>query len=259
MRLAFTIPMAVIGGCFLPGTLLRGAVDYGKEIKPMLASACVQCHGGTLQKGGLRLDTAASALKGGDAGAAITPRDGAQSLLVQVLEEGHGDIPQMPYKRAPLGSEQISLIKEWIDEGAPAPAHEAPSIWRHWAFTAPVRPEPPVVAKAGYRRQNPIDAFINAALAKQNITPSPEADRITLIRRVSLDLVGLPPSIAEVDAFVSDSRGQTLTKRSWSTCWSRRFMAIAGAAGGLTRRSMRTRSDSASTRRVPSGRNATGW
>lgn len=188
--------------------MLCGAVDYEKEIKPLLTSACVQCHGATMQKGGLRLDTAAAAVRGGDAGEALTPHDAARSLLVDVLKEGHGDIPQMPYKRAPLAPEQVSLIADWINEGAKAPAHETPGVWRHWAFVPPARPNPPAVKDAQARIRNPIDAFITAALEKQKIAASPDAERATLIRRVSLDLTGLPPSVAEVDAFVKDDRPQ---------------------------------------------------
>ena len=185
---------------------LPGAVDYEKEIKPLLTTACVQCHGSTLQKGNLRLDTAANAIKGGDAGAAIAPRAAKKSLLIEVLQVGHDDIPQMPYKRAPLAPEQVSLIAQWINEGAKAPANEKPSVWRHWAFVPPVRTQPPVVMDAQARIRNPIDAFVTAMLEKQNIAPSPVADRATLIRRVSLDLTGLPPSMAEVEAFVKDDR-----------------------------------------------------
>src|SRR6187200_3401775 len=82
-------------------------VDYSKEIKPLFATTCVQCHGENQSKGGLRLDTAAGAMKGGDAGAVIKAGDAASSLLVQLLKGGHGEIPQMPFKRNPLTGEQV--------------------------------------------------------------------------------------------------------------------------------------------------------
>ena len=178
------------------------AVDYLGEIKPVFATACVQCHDAGKQKGGLRLDTAAEAVKGGDSGASIVVRKADESLLVQLLNGAHGDIAQMPYKRNPLTVEQVNLVKQWINEGAKAPAAEVPSKWTHWAFIAPKRPRVP--EGATYKALNPIDAFIGARLDKEGIKPSPFARRETLIRRVSLDLTGLPPSVREVDAFVND-------------------------------------------------------
>ena len=179
------------------------AVDYLREIKPLFATACVQCHDATKAKGGLRLDTAAALMKGGDSGASIVIGKADESLLLQILNGPHGDIPQMPYKRNPLTVEQVGVVKQWINEGAKAPATEEPSKWTHWAFVAPRRPA--VAETSKYKSQNPIDAFINTRLEQEGIAPSPPAARETLIRRVSLDLTGLPPTVREVDAFVNDA------------------------------------------------------
>jgi len=169
------------------------AVDYTTQIKPLIQQHCVKCHGATTQKSQLRLDTAAAARTGGKRGSALP------ELLVQVISGTHAEIPQMPYKRGPLDSAQIALVRQWIAEGAKAPVDEMPSDDRHWAFIAPVKaPLPP------NGPTHPIDAFIHANLAKAGLTPSPPASRETLIRRLHLDLTGLPPTPAEVAAFIKN-------------------------------------------------------
>ena len=196
---------AVIGTLSLSATALVAApVDYVKEIQPLLAQHCYQCHGATQPKHGLRLDTAAFAIKGGQSGAAIKPGKSSDSLLVQVISGTHKDITRMPYKKPPLSDAHIALVRRWIDEGAKAPANEVPGSKVHWAFLTPKRPMVPRIQNPESRIQNSIDAFIRARLAKEQLTPSPEADRVTLIRRLALDLLGLPPMPAEVDAFVND-------------------------------------------------------
>ena len=175
------------------------AVDYEREVKPLLASACVQCHGAANPKGKLRLDTAAATLKGGNAGASVIAGKADQSLLLKLLQGAHDELPQMPYKRNPLAPEQVEIIRQWINEGAQAPAGEIPSEWTHWSFVPPKRAALPAQGLG-----HPIDGFIDTALAKQQITPSPRAEAATLIRRLSLDVTGLPPSVAEVDAFTAE-------------------------------------------------------
>ena len=174
-----------------------GAADYLRDVKPLLAEHCYRCHGASQQKHGLRLDTAAFVLKGGEHGPAIKPGRSAESLLVQVTEGTHPDLTRMPYKKPALTAGQISLLKAWVDAGASAPPNELPETARHWSFVPPTRPTIPTT-------RHPIDTFILARLDRENITPSPEADRTTLIRRLSLDLLGLPPTPAEVDEFLGD-------------------------------------------------------
>ncbi|MSU48384.1 MAG: DUF1553 domain-containing protein [Opitutus sp.] len=191
------------------GLLLGGvgpalAVDYVKDVKPLLAATCYKCHGATQQKGGLRVDTAAFMFEGGDTGPSLKRGASGASLLLKVVRGEHEEIARMPYKKPPLTQAQIALLATWIDEGAAAPANEEPGSSRHWAFVPPSRPAVPKIDKSQFEIRHPIDAFIRARLQRENLQPSPEADRVTLIRRLSLDLVGLPPTIAEVDAFVQD-------------------------------------------------------
>ncbi len=187
----------------------RGEVTYLTEIKPLLTRNCVGCHGADQHKGGLRLDTAAGALAGGGMGPAIIARKADDSLLIQVVKGTHDDLPRMPYRKAPLAEAEIARLRQWIDEGAAAPASEAPGRQVHWAFVPPVRPPVPHPAIERTRAdavRNPIDAFIAARLEQEHLAPSPTADPVTLIRRLYLDLIGLPPSPEQVDAFVTDPR-----------------------------------------------------
>ncbi|MEW6305082.1 MAG: PSD1 and planctomycete cytochrome C domain-containing protein [Verrucomicrobiota bacterium] len=197
-------------------TIQAAPVDYLKEVKPILAHSCYKCHGAAEQKGELRLDTAAYALKGGDTGPAITPGKGAESLLVKAVKGTAPDMKRMPLKMPALSDDQIDLIARWIDEGAKAPSHEEPEklyagAENHWSFKAPQRPEAPMTKLQGWVR-NPIDNFILARLEKEGIKPSPQADRVTLIRRLSLDLTGLPPTIQQIDEFLADKSGDAYDK-----------------------------------------------
>ena len=210
---------------FFASVSANGAVDYAREIKPLIATACVQCHGATNQKGDLLLDTASNMLKGGEKGFVVKSGDSAQSLLIQLINGPHDDTPQMPYKRNALTGEQIALITNWINEGAKAPADEVPSVWTHWAFIKPVKAALP-------EGKNPVDAFINARLEKEHIEPSPRAELTTIIRRISIDLTGLPPSPREVDAFIESANrnpqsaieslvDDLLSRQSYGERWGR--------------------------------------
>jgi hypothetical protein len=140
----------------------------------------------------------------------------------------------MPYKKTPLPDAQIETLARWIDEGAKAPADEAPESVKHWAFVAPVRAPVPEVKQSGWPR-NDIDRFILARLEQKKIKPSPPADRVTLIRRVSLDLIGLPPTPAEADAFVNDQRADAyeqlvdrlLASPHYGERWARHWLDVA--------------------------------
>ncbi|MEW5980313.1 MAG: PSD1 and planctomycete cytochrome C domain-containing protein [Acidobacteriota bacterium] len=178
------------------------AVDYQTQVKVLLAEHCYKCHGPSQQMGGLRLDTVAFALAGGKRGPGMTPRDSSNSLILNaVLGEAPG-VPRMPLGSPSLSEEQVRILKTWIDEGAQGPADETAKEDKHWSFIPPVRPTVPTVKLKTWVR-NPIDAFVLARLEEENVRPSAEADPYTVIRRVSLDLTGLPPSIEETDAFVT--------------------------------------------------------
>ncbi|HEY6167643.1 MAG TPA: PSD1 and planctomycete cytochrome C domain-containing protein [Verrucomicrobiae bacterium] len=204
--------IAIVLGFSAAASLTAAPADYSRDVKPLLAAQCVKCHGKSQQKGQLRLDTAAAAKTGGKHGPAVKPGKGTASLMIQAVEGKHAELPRMPYKRPPLDAPQIALLKRWIDAGAPAPANEQPSDDRHWAFIAPVRPAVPLIRNPQFAIRNSIDSFIRARLEQAKIKPSPEADRYTLIRRLSLDLTGLPPTIAEIDAFVNDRSADAYAK-----------------------------------------------
>lgn len=186
-------------------------VDYTRDVKPIFKQHCYRCHGASQQKGGLRADTVASLKTGGDVGPAFKAGDSAASLLVQAILGTHDDISQMPYKKPPLGDADVAKIRAWIDGGAAAPENEEPEKEIHWAFVAPQRPENPKVSHADWAR-NPIDRFILARLEREKVAPAPEADRVTLLRRVSLDLTGLPPTPADVANFAADKSADAYEK-----------------------------------------------
>lgn len=183
----------------------EAVVDFQRDIHPILAARCHECHGPAKQKSGLRLDARPPALQGGESGhPALVPGRSADSALLQRVTSTNPD-EVMPPQGERLTAGQIGLLRKWIDEGAVWPEDPArPADWRaHWAFRAPSQPAVPATRDRRWAR-NPIDRFILARLEKEKLRPSPEADRITLIRRLSLDLIGLPPTPEEVDAFVRD-------------------------------------------------------
>jgi mono/diheme cytochrome c family protein len=177
-------------------------VDYVKAIAPIFADNCVRCHGPGRREKGLRLDTRTGALRGGLAGPVVEPGKAAASALVKRLTGEAA--PRMPYQEPPLPAEQIARVRAWIDAGAPGPDDRGSAgDGAHWSYVKPVRPEPPPVKAKGWVK-NPIDLFVLARLEQEGLSPSPEAGREALLRRVWLDLVGLPPTLPELDAFLAD-------------------------------------------------------
>ncbi len=183
-------------------------VDYVRDVVPIFRKSCYGCHGAALQSSGFRLDDPGAALKGGYGGAAIVPGRSGESKLIRRVEGAEG-IPVMPPGGRRLSGAEIGVLRAWIDAGAKYPAAASTGQVRpakekqHWAFRPITRPAPPAVKQGGWGR-NPIDAFILARLESAAIRPSPEADRRVLLRRVSLDLTGLPPSIEEMETFLAD-------------------------------------------------------
>ena len=182
-----------------------GKPDFAREIEPLLAEHCWECHGASKQKGGLRLDHRLGALTGGDGGPAITPDHGGESLMIRMILGAEGPDKRMPPKGPPLPEESVALLRRWIDAGAGYPADRltARTESDHWAFLPLKRSEPPAVENVASVR-NPIDNFILARLEQEGLSPSPAARKATLIRRIHLDLIGLPPSPDEVEAFLKD-------------------------------------------------------
>ncbi len=190
-------------------------VDFAKDLSPLFAERCYGCHGPKKQESGLRADNRADLLKGGDHGPALVPGKSAESILVQVLTGTHPDLAQMPKKKEKFTSEQIGLVRAWIDQGAVWAGTVAGKVsynTNHWAFKAPVRPAVPVPSNPKWSR-TPIDNFVLAKLDAEKLKPSPEADKTTLLRRLSLDLIGLPPTPEEVDAFVADKSPDAYQKQ----------------------------------------------
>ncbi len=177
--------------------------DFSR-VQPIFVERCYECHGPDQQESGLRFDRRDKALAGGDSGAWFVPGKAAESEIVRrITSDDYDRMPPPDDPKGPLSAEQIATIEAWIDAGAKWPEGKG-TLSSHWAFQPIERPEPPAVKNESWVR-NPIDRFVLSKLEKQGIAPSPEADRATLIKRLSYDLLGLPPSVEEVDAFVDDN------------------------------------------------------
>src|SRR5437773_4661895 len=182
-------------------------IDFNREVRPILSDHCYACHGPdeNKRKAGLRLDRPEEALKTLKSGErAIVPGDTRRSTLVQrVTSHDPEEVMPPPKEGKALSREQIELLVRWVGEGAP--------IKNHWSFIPPERPPLPEVAGKNWPR-NGIDNFVLERLEKAGLKPAPEADKARLIRRASLDLTGLPPTIAEVDAFLADNSPEAYDK-----------------------------------------------
>jgi hypothetical protein len=177
-----------------------GTLDYGRDIRPILAENCFRCHGpdAKQRQAGLRLDLREEALKRleSDAVAIVPGKPDASALVSRIMSADESDRMPPPDSLKKLTDEQKQLLKRWIEQGA--------SYTEHWSFVPPVKAPLPAVSKPLWEK-NEIDRFILARLDAEGLRPSAEADRRMLIRRLSLDLLGLPPSADEVEAFVSDA------------------------------------------------------
>jgi hypothetical protein len=228
-----------------PAPLPAGeAVDYLRDVKPVLKQRCFACHGALKQQAKLRLDTAALVRKGGRHGPAVVPGNAAGSLLIKRITDPDAQT-RMPPQGLPLTEAQVALLRGWIDRGAPAPPGEAPeeNPRSHWAFRKPVRPAVPLVP-AGTR--NPVDAFLAAERTKHGLPPTPPADRPALLRRVTLDLIGLPPTREELHAFLADNSpdayekvvDRLLASPQYGERWGRHWMDVWRYSDWYGRRSV---------------------
>ncbi len=192
---AMIAPLAAAPATVSPGS----KVDFSAEIRPIITKKCYHCHGPdeNSRKAKLRLDSFEEATRPRKAGAAVVPGKPDQSLLVKrVLAHAEDEVMPPPEAKNPLTAAEVALLQRWIAQGA--------NYTPHWAWTKPVRPALPAAGK-GWAR-NGLDRLVAAKLRENGLQPSPEADRHTLIRRLSLDLTGLPPEPEEVAAFVQDRR-----------------------------------------------------
>jgi hypothetical protein len=220
-------------------TAAEAPPDYARDIQPILLKHCSTCHGAKKQRSSLRLDSARAIHLGGNAGPAVVPGKSGDSRLIQAVTGGNDEVAAMPPKGPRLDAREVALLRAWIDGGAPIPASETvarkdETRSKHWSFQPIRRPEEPVVRNASWCR-NPIDRFILARLEKQGIAPSPETDRATLLRRVSLDLTGLPPTPTEIDDFLADKRPDAyervverlLASPHYGERWGRHWLDLA--------------------------------
>ncbi|MDX2268830.1 MAG: PSD1 and planctomycete cytochrome C domain-containing protein [Bryobacter sp.] len=190
------------------------SVDFVRDVQPILKKSCNGCHGPALQSGGLRLDSKVAVERGGVSGLALLAGKAKDSVLYQRIM-GMGGQARMPMGNKPLPQEQIDVLARWIDEGARWPegvGAASAEIRKHWTFSAPHRPSLPSVQNAAWVK-NAVDNFVLAKLEKENLAPSAAANRATLLRRLSLDLTGLPPTWQEVQAFIRDKSKNAYEKQ----------------------------------------------
>ncbi|NOY43432.1 MAG: DUF1553 domain-containing protein [Planctomycetes bacterium] len=172
-------------------------VDFNREVRPILSKACFHCHGPDAEnrEADLRLDTEEGLL--GEHAAIVPGKPEDSSVMARITSSDPDERMPPADSGEALSSEEVALIQRWIEAGAK---------WsQHWAFVPPRRPELPTTADPSWNR-NPIDAFVQKQLEESSLRPSPEVDRTTLLRRLSLDLIGLPPTPSEVDAFLADQK-----------------------------------------------------
>jgi hypothetical protein len=209
-------------------------VDYSTHVKPILVARCYACHSALRKKSGLRLDTAQMLIDGGDAGPAVVPGKSSESYLIDMLTGASGTRMPPEEDGAALTADQIDTIKKWIDEGAHAPTETPqPDPREHWSYKPPTKSSVPQVSSQAWVR-NPIDAFIAAGHELQALTPVAEADKPTLLRRVCLDLIGLPPTREELAAFEADHSSNAyetvvdrlLTSPQYGERWARHWMDV---------------------------------
>lgn len=228
----------------------QNAIDaFEKKVRPLLLEKCVSCHGPEKQKGGLRLDSRVALITGGDRGTAIIPGKPTESLLLHTLAHD-GEVKMPP--RNKLSAAEIASVREWVLTGAPWPDSQAtpavavttpkgsvreftPEELKYWAFQPVKRPAVPTVRDSQVQVRNEIDRFLLAKLQRNRLSFSAEADKRTLIRRITFDLTGLPPTPEEIDAFVKDTSPDAyeklvddlLASPGYGEKWGRRWLDVA--------------------------------
>lgn len=217
-------------------------IDFAREVQPVLRARCYGCHGAQQQMNGLRLDRKEDALRGGYSGAVIRPGDAAGSKLYQAVTQGisvaGGTTLRMPPAGGALSQQETDVIRRWIEQGASWPAESSAQSSgagksAHWSFQPVRRPAVPA-AQAG-RAKNPVDNFILAKLEKRGLQPSAEAPTTVLLRRLYLDLTGLPPSEEEQAAYLADQRPDAyerlverlLASPHYGEKWARQWLDLA--------------------------------
>jgi mono/diheme cytochrome c family protein len=258
LSLIFALPQRATGDDGSKGQA-QATVDYERDVKPLLRERCSSCHGGLNQESELRVDTAASLLEGGYSGPAIVPGEPESSLLLErVTAEDEGE--RMPPEGRALFEEEIALLRVWIEQGAPAPENEQPEgdAHSHWAFQPLRRPVLPLdltgPAAGGADEDttpsssdqapdrdgqtvsppHPVDAFIEAEIHRRGMVAHPPADKPQLLRRVYLDLIGIPPTVEQLREFLADDSADAydrvverlLESPQYGERWGRHWMDV---------------------------------
>ena len=227
--------LVVLLGLLASPALADDRVDYVEDVKPILAQKCFACHGALKQESGLRLDAASMIRGGGDSGPAIVAGEIDASLLIARIE-GKGDVDRMPPvgEAEPLTGEQIAILRAWVIQGAVAPDEPVPSDPReHWAYQVPERPAVPVVKETDWAR-NEIDAFLADHYEGRGLVHARPAEPGVLLRRLYYDLIGLPPTRAELRGFLQDDSAgayervvdRLLDSSQYGERWGRHWMDV---------------------------------
>ncbi|MCA8988669.1 MAG: PSD1 domain-containing protein [Planctomycetaceae bacterium] len=240
--------LTLLTSCLIPGSVRAGEISatdlefFEKKIRPILSAHCYECHAGDEDSGGLRLDSAPSISMGGDSGPAISTENPPASLLLVAVEYQNPDLQMPPEQK--LSADQIADLRDWVSRGAPDPRTEitpksAPAVTgmslaegkQFWSFRPVERPDVP----ASDEGTHPVDAYVLAELKQQGLTPAESADRLTLLRRVTFDLTGLPPTVAEQQEFLNDTSAQAwenlierlLASPQYGVHWGRHWLDVA--------------------------------
>jgi len=230
-------------GCFLLLlNLTPFEINFKEQVAPILVKNCIECHNSSVTKGNLNLETLASTLKGGDEGKAIVLGKPEESqLYLKIIEGENKKKPEMPRKKPALAKVDVEKIKAWIEQGAAWPKEivlkeKAKADGSFWSFKPIAKVTPPVISDAPDAwKINPIDAFVYSKLKEKGIKPSPVADKRTLIRRITLDLIGLPPTSSEVTDFLNDGNpdayervvDRLLASPRYGERWARHWLDVA--------------------------------
>jgi hypothetical protein len=207
---------------------------FERQVRPVLSENCWSCHGPKKQTAGLRLDSRAGILKGGESGPAIDLKEPAKSLILSAVRQ-EGELKMPPKKK--LAAPAVAALAEWVNRGAPWPESSAaagPDGRKHWAFQPVADPVPPVNPDNHWSRTS-IDRFVYAKLLEKGLSPSAEADKRTLVRRLTFDLTGLPPTPEEVEAFQADDSPEAyarlvtrlLDSPAYGERWARLWLDVA--------------------------------
>lgn len=247
------LPSSLLSSALLTGLfaftaesiLAAGAVDFEKDIRPLLQQRCVACHGPDKQKAGLRLDARAFALQGGSGGPVLLPAAGEKqgSLWLRLISTDDDERMPPPSEGPALSPAELEKMRLWLEAGAPWPetAEDRAALvdkrFSHWAFQPMSQPPVPEVVRAGRAVAHPVDAFLLDRLTRENLKPQPVADARTLIRRAHADLTGLPPAYAEVESFVAEHAhdpqawprlvDRLLASPAYGERWARHWLDIA--------------------------------